>query len=204
MTAAAQVADAVIVNLLFVLCSLPVVTAGAAWAGLQGAMLDAARDEGSRPAATFVGHLRRSWLPASVAWLAMLAVGGGLWLEFVLLRDVHGTSAFLARAAIVTGGLVVAGWAVWFFPFVASGVRGRRAATNALRMSLAALPRTAVAVVAALLPVVVLWVFPSIWQVLLSFMLVIGFASVALLGDLAILRPLGRVLGREAPTARAD
>lgn len=58
--AISQFADAVVLNLLFLACCLPVVTAGAAWTAMQATMVEVAREQGPRVSRRCRQHLRTS------------------------------------------------------------------------------------------------------------------------------------------------
>lgn len=69
-------------NLLFVLCSIPVVTAGAAWSALYYVMLETLyREPELNPFRTFWEGLKENWRQATVCWLGALALGAFLYLE---------------------------------------------------------------------------------------------------------------------------
>lgn len=69
-------------NILFVLCSIPVVTAGAAWSALLYVMLKTLyRDRELNPFRTFWQGLKENWKQGTLCWLAVLALEGFLYLE---------------------------------------------------------------------------------------------------------------------------
>ncbi|WP_295745484.1 YesL family protein, partial [uncultured Oscillibacter sp.] len=76
--------DLAVINLLFILCCLPVVTGGAALAGLCYAAEKLRRQEG-RPAANFFKGFRRNIRQATIAWIAALLLLAGLFIDLYLL-----------------------------------------------------------------------------------------------------------------------
>ena len=72
-------ADVVVVNALTIVCSLPVVTAGAALSAAHGTLLEMVREEGAKPARTYFSYFTRTWRTAtfgstgrSAAWTVAL------------------------------------------------------------------------------------------------------------------------------------
>ena len=186
--------DAVIVNLLLVVTSLPVVTFGAAWTAAPGTLLEVAREEGARPAATFLRHFTRHWKGATVAWVGVVALGVLLVWEYRVIGAMGGGwASLMVQALTVTGMLVVALWSVWAFPLLAEGHGLRRVFGLAGRLAIARLPRTALCLLLSAAPVAGLLLRPQ-WLVILVFvMVVVGFALVAYLQDLLLDRPLREV-----------
>nr|WP_162933281.1 DUF624 domain-containing protein [Corynebacterium lactis] len=78
-------ADLVIINLLMVIASFPVVTAGAATRAGAVVVREMVREEGSRPARTFLRALLRNWLSPSLWWLVTLVLGSGIAYEFYVI-----------------------------------------------------------------------------------------------------------------------
>lgn len=101
-------------NLLWLVCSLPVVTAGAATVGLYAVLFD--RVSFDQAPGTFFRGWRQRWKTATAVWLPVLAVGvvlGGAW-RIVLTQKL--TNAFLLTGPLL---LVTAVWAFvgqWLMP----------------------------------------------------------------------------------------
>lgn len=101
-------------NLLFLVCALPVVTAGAAAAGLYAVLF--ARVPYDQAPGVFFRGLRRRWKSATAVWLPVLAVGvmlGGAWYT-VLTQEL--TNQFLPTGPLL---LATAVWTIvgqWLFP----------------------------------------------------------------------------------------
>lgn len=68
-------ADLMVLNLLWLLCSVPVFTIGASTTALLRAVT-AVREDGERPVRVFFATLRGKFRKATLAWLIALAVGG--------------------------------------------------------------------------------------------------------------------------------
>lgn len=73
--------DVILATLYFILCSLPVVTVGAAVTAVSATLLRIRRNECSGVTGTFFGAFRQNFKQATLLWLPALLVGGVLVLE---------------------------------------------------------------------------------------------------------------------------
>jgi len=104
-----DLADLVILNLLWLLCSLPVVTAGAASAALYRCTLNMVRRRGSWGGRSFFAAFRENFVQGTGIWLILLAalavLGADAWL---LYGDV-------LPGRLLFGALLVLGVVLWLF-----------------------------------------------------------------------------------------
>lgn len=107
-------------NLLFVLFSLPIVTAGAALAGLYYTMLKTLRGDGElNPFRTFWEGFRSNFKQATMVWLILLALVGVLALEIFWCRQFAGPVA-LFRYGLMALLVIVVILAAYLFPTMAA------------------------------------------------------------------------------------
>ncbi|WP_297750339.1 YesL family protein [uncultured Tessaracoccus sp.] len=189
--AISQFADAVVLNLLFLVCCLPVVTAGAAWTAMQATMVEVAREQGPRVSRRFWQHLCTSWRGATLAWLLVLALTVLLVWEYGVLGQFPQSRAIIVvQALVVTGLLVVALWAWWLFPLIGEGMSLGRAVRLALVLAFVRLPRGVVGLAAAGVPLLLLWLVDGGWRFVLPLMFVVGFALLAFVNAVLLARAL--------------
>lgn len=81
-----KVFDSIVLSVLWVLCSLPVVTIGASSAALYTAVLRCLRKEESYLLRTFLGAFRENWKRSTLTWLVALAVLALLFLDAMVFR----------------------------------------------------------------------------------------------------------------------
>lgn len=193
MQALALAADVVLVNVLLILTSLPVVTAGAVLAASHATLLELINDEGSGVVRTYLRHFRASWKAATLGWFIVLGAGLLLAWEFWALGRMDGWGALAAQTGVIVGVLLLAIWAVWFFPLAGKALPFRRAGKLAALLGVGHLPRTALALVFLTIPALLLYLDPSIWAIWLAAMAILGFALPLYLVILVIRGPLSRV-----------
>ena len=114
-------------NLLWFVCSIPIVTIGASTTALYYASLKVVRDEDSHVAALFFRSFRQNFKQATVLWLILLGVGLFLGADGYILYHLRlsstGTMAVIWTLilAVVIAAAVV--WVIvteYVFPLVAS------------------------------------------------------------------------------------
>ncbi len=107
-------------NILFVLCSIPMVTAGAAWAALYTVMLKTLyRDPELNPFRTFLEGLRENWKQGTAVWLIGLALAVLLYLEHFWVSQAEGVIGLL-RYPLLGLGLILAVLVCYLFPTMAT------------------------------------------------------------------------------------
>lgn len=81
MSALSSLMDFFVLSLLTLMCSLPVITAGAAWCALYGSMADMAAGASVHLQGYFA-HFRRLFKPATKCWVLILALAYLFFLDF--------------------------------------------------------------------------------------------------------------------------
>lgn len=136
--------DLITLNLLILLCCLPVVTLGAAWAAGYACLLRVLRGEEQgllfRP---FLGEFRKVFRKATAAWLMLLAalaiLAGDYY--YAVYVSVPPSRLFLVFSIAMAVVLFAAG--VWLFPLMARYDNKVRAhVRNAFLLAAAVFPRT--------------------------------------------------------------
>jgi len=197
------VADTIIINVLLVIASLPVVTAGAAVTGAHRALLLMMRDEGSSPARAFWKGFTGSFWRATTAWLAILALfAAAAWEIWAIGRMDLGAAGAAVIVVAIIGILLVAGFAVWFFPaLTAIAAPFSVVVRDAGLLSIGFLPRTLACLALVAAQPVILYVSIDTLGVLVFANLVILPAAILYLQALMVAGPLAARAGEENPLA---
>ncbi|PMC64688.1 hypothetical protein CJ203_05170 [Corynebacterium tuscaniense] len=113
-------ADIVIVNMLLVVTSLPVVTAGAALRAANVVVGDMVQGIGSRYGLAFIRQLTVEWKNVTVYWLGLLAAIALLvYQQFVVFQaGVTGITLIVIQGLALAGTFIIVGISVWFFALV--------------------------------------------------------------------------------------
>ena len=107
-------------NVCFILCCLPIVTAGAGFAALYYTMLLCLRENGDiKPVKTFWTGLKENFRQATLSWLVLLSLSVLVYLEIFWCKQFSGLITVF-RYGLYAIGLVLAVFAVYLFPVMAA------------------------------------------------------------------------------------
>ena len=122
-----KLCNACLLNLLWFVCSLPIVTMGASTTALYYACLKIVRDEDSHVAAQFFHSFRQNFRQATQIWLILLGCGLFLGLDGYILYHLRLTSGgtmgviwTLALAGVIAAAVVLVIVLEHVFPLLAS------------------------------------------------------------------------------------
>ena len=189
--ALSRVADLIILNIAFIICSIPIFTIGASMTAMYYVTLKMAENEEGYVLRTFWRSFRQNFKQATLIWLGMMAAGCVLVLDVLILNGTGSsfTKIFLILifATIILYCMVL----LYVFPLL-SRFENKILTTvrNAFIISLADFPRTLamllITVAAVLLTFLNAYTF---WYGLLVWILC-GFAAIAYLNSWLFFRKI--------------
>ena len=129
-----KLAQSCYLNLLWMVCSIPIFTAGAATTALYSVTLKIVKDREGALTGSFFRAFRENFKQATQLWLILLLAGGVLgadgFILYRLSRTTTGAPAVLwtlLLALVIAGGIAYAIVLCYIFPLVASVVNTNRA-----------------------------------------------------------------------------
>ena len=184
------VANLAILNVLFVVCSLPVVTLGASLTALNYVVLQMIRQEDSYMARAFFRGFRQNFRQATAIWLILLAAGIFLGADYWSVARYF--SGALRTVMFISLTILAVMWVMVFLYVFALQARYenpvKQTMKNALFMALLRLPYTgALLLINVLLPLLPV-LAPRTAPMVLFVWMVCGFAAVAYVGGLLVNR----------------
>lgn len=156
--AVSKVADLLWLNVLTVLCCLPVVTAGAALTAMYSVTLPMVKNEEGYITRSFFKAFAGNFLQATAIWLVILAGSAVIWVDVHILGNYapQFTDWLLIPMCFIV--LVLAAVFLYAFPLQAYFENTVRATMgNALKMAVAHLPYTVVFLILQAMPVIVIY-----------------------------------------------
>ena len=193
-----KAADLIILNLLTLLCAVPVVTLGAAAAALHDSVGRMLREEGGGVLKTYVSAFRSNFKKATVLWLILLACLLLLAFSalFYLQNAIPGGRILLT---LCTAFFILWNMAlVWVFPLQARFENTvKNTLKNALLCAIAYLPRTVAAAGLKLLPWALLFYRTDLFIRIGYVWLLIWFALAAWLTAQLLKKPLQKLESAE-------
>lgn len=80
-----QFMDLLVLNFMWLLCSIPIVTIGASTAAASAVAMKMAKDEEGYIAKQFLKEFKRNWKQGTILWALLLVASYGLYLDFQIL-----------------------------------------------------------------------------------------------------------------------
>lgn len=169
-TALSRLADLFWLNLLYILCCIPLVTVGAASTALYYVTLKMAKDEEGYITRSYFKSFKENFVQATIIWILLLLVmvimimdikiaGGGNTAEVF-------NSSLISNVVIVAVGvmaIVLAMTFIYVFPILAQFENTiKNTIKNAFLISIRHLPYTFLMLVITAIPVVLIWFFPAL------------------------------------------
>ncbi|MDO5344127.1 MAG: DUF624 domain-containing protein [Lachnospiraceae bacterium] len=137
-----RMADLMLLNIVFIICSLPVITIGASVTAMSYVSLKMKDDEGY-VVRSFFKSFKQNLKQSTVIWLLMLFLALVLGLDTYILRQLDGTVYTVMQVVVYIGILLWVMIFVYVFPIQArfyNTIRGTL--RNAVLLSIGNLPKT--------------------------------------------------------------
>ena len=189
-----KLADLMLLNILAVVCSIPIITLGASASALYYAVGHLQEDEGS-PTRDFFHAFRQNLKQATVIWLILAVTGAVLLFATLYYLAVKMTGGMILLAITCLSWLVWSFLFAWTFPLQSKFENTiRNTLNNALLMSLAYLPRSLLMAVINAVPVVMALLLP--WYFLAGGIAWLGiwFSLAASINWRLLKKPLERLI----------
>lgn len=198
-----RVGDLMILNVLFILCSAPVVTLGASLTALHRVTQNMLFEQEEPLLKAFFRAFRQNFKQSTLAWLVELVVIVSLVCDVLLVMAYfNGGLAKAMYILVAVLAILVAGVYAYLMPLIARYENGmRQQVNNAVILAIIKLPKTLLLVFLNLLPVILVLISVPVFVQTLIFWVIIGFAFVSFLTS-SILKPVFQQLekGNESVT----
>lgn len=185
MTALQMIADLLLLNLCFLLCSLPVLTIGPSVAAMYGTLFKKERSHGI--CTTFFQQFRQNFTQSFALWSIVLGLGFLLAVDFHLLNLLSGSYVWV-RYILILAGIALVGTSCYAFPMIAHyHSPNARIFKTAFLLSIYKLPYTVLLIALAILPLIFLILSTDLFAATLIIWILVGFAACAKLSSYALL-----------------
>lgn len=188
-------ADILVLNLLFVFCSIPVITIGASYTALYFVMRKLVKNEEGSIVKTFLCAFRDNFKQATIIWLIMLLAGGFLILGLYL-TAITGMILNYVLIAFSIPYLIVLSYV---FPILSQfNVGTFKCIQSAFFLGIAHLPLTIVIVAVNLLPLILAFFSIRLLLLIPLLMLLFGFGLTSFCNCFLFDRIFARYIHSEA------
>ena len=196
-----KIADIMILNLLLIICSIPVVTVGAAVSAAYYMTFKMVKNEETYIVRGFFKAFKDNFKQATVMWLLVLLVIGILSVDYTIIVYSGIEFSRWIRLAMVTVTMILLMGVVFMFPLQARFINPvRYTIKNSFLMALSHLPTTVLLIAVYAVPVVVFYFVPQSLPILI----LLAFGLIVYLKSFLLLRVFRRyeaafAAGTEAP-----
>lgn len=170
-----RLADLFCLNLLFIVCCIPVVTIGAATTALYYVTLKMVKDEEGYITRSFFRSFKRNFAQATVIWAMFLFIATVLMFDFRIAGATDGSMRNVIVVAVFVMVIIAAMVLTYVFPILSKFDNTvKNTVKNAFLISIRHLPYTILMIIISIVPVVLIWFFPA-----LLILVLIMFSAVA-------------------------
>ena len=193
-----RVADLMILNILCIICCIPIVTIGASVTAMYYVTLKMARNEESYIARSFFKSFKENFKQATVIWLVALVAGLLLGFDFYIMGQMSTTFAKVVRYGLAIIALVYAMVMLYVFPVLSKFYNTIRATVrNALLMSIRHLPQTIAMLAITIIPVILTLTIAEVMVYGSLVWILVGFALIAFINSQFLVRIFDRYIPEE-------
>lgn len=167
MSAMSRIADLIILNILTVLCCIPIITAGAALTALHYMTIKMVRKEDCYIVRGYFKSFKQNFRQATIIWLILLVAMFIIWGDFFILNSGIISLPKAFSVIIMAVGFLFMMMVIYTFPVLARFDNTiRNTLKNAFFMSILNLPRTLLVIVIYVLPFVILLTAPILMPII--------------------------------------
>lgn len=176
-----KVADLCILNIICVVCCIPVITAGASITAMYYVTLKMVRNEEAYILRSFFKSFKQNFKQATIINLIMLLIGVVLYVDLNVSKAMQGGAGQIFQVIFMAFGLIYFILFLYVYPVLARFYNTiKNTIKNALFMAIRHFPYTVVMVIIAVCPLLLLLVKSyQIQSTLFVLFLLMGFALIA-------------------------
>lgn len=176
----ARLFDLILLNLVFLICCIPVVTIGASCTALHTVCLKYADGDEPPVLGTFFTAFRKNFVQATLSWLVLFAAGAFVYLDTGLAART-GAGGAPMQVLLAAASLVLLAVGLYLFPIQARYQNTIRAnCRNALLLAVRHFPRTVLLALTVLIPLgLLLYGSTELFLLLGILMLLMGCSVIA-------------------------
>ena len=184
-----KVADFMFLNLLWIVCSIPIITIGASTTAMYSVMLKLVKNEEGYIVKGFLKAFKENFRQSTLMWLLYLVFGIVIVVDFMLLRMMSPSIRTVMQVFLIFMTILLISMGIYGFALQARYVnRIKNTLKNALILTVAKMPYTLLMLVITVVPVVV--TFLTVRTLMLGFLvwLLLGVSLIVWLNSLLLRR----------------
>ena len=201
-----RVADLIILNVVFLICCLPIVTIGASLTALHYVTLKMARNEESYIVRSFFKSFKQNFKQATIINLIMLAIGALLYLDLNIVSNMTGSMSKVLYVVLIAFGFMYLIVFLYIYPVLAKFYNSiKNTFRNALLMAIRHLPYTILMAVITIAPASVLLIQSfRVQSTVLMLLVMMGFALEAFINGHFLVKIFDNYIPKDASSENTD
>lgn len=177
-----NLADMILLNIIYLICCIPVVTIGAATTALYTVTLKMNRKEYPAVVKSYFIAFRKNIKTSTLCWIPMVIAGILLFLDYQLLGLLPGTLQFVIRIALIIMSLFYIMILLYLFPYIARFDNNvRNTFKNTIIISIVNLPMSLLMLALNIVIIIVSLLTVQTMVIALTAAILIGFSVLAYL-----------------------
>lgn len=193
-----RIADLMILNIIFLITCIPIVTIGAAWTALYYVTLKMIRNEESYIVRSYFKSFKENFKQSTIMWLIALVLLVLLFFDYRIVNVMDGSIRQAMLIGLTVVALFLAMILTYLFPLQSKFYNTIKNTTkNALLMSIRHLPQTVIMLVITVAAVLI--TFFNNWTISygLLFWILLGFATIALANSWFLVRIFDKYIPKD-------
>lgn len=187
--ALSKLCDLMLLNIMWIICSIPIFTIGASSTAMYTVMLKVIKNEEGYIGKDFLKAFRENFRKSTILWMIIAALGGIVFLDFWLSRYFTVQIKVILQIIFLILGAVVLCMLIYAFPLTARYENSiKNTLKNALILSEAQLPYTALLLIINVGPILLMLLNLRNLFMGITIWLVIGAALVAWVNTIILSR----------------
>ncbi|MDY5021116.1 MAG: YesL family protein [Blautia sp.] len=181
-----KVADLILLNVLCIVCSIPIITAGASITAMFYVTLKMVRNEESYIIKSFFKSFKENFKQATIINIIMLVVGGVLYLDITLVRNMDTSFSRILLCIFMVFVFLYLLVFIYVYPVLAKFYNSvRRTFINSIFMAVRHLPYTIIMLIVTVLPFgIALIPYAQILSLVLLLFVLFGFSAMAYINSI--------------------
>lgn len=181
-----NIADIIILNLLFIISCIPIITIGTSITSMYYVTLKMVRDENSSVIKLFIKSFKENFKISTIVWTLMIVVFSVLFIDFKIIGLISskGLSLILRVSSIMISIMFIFLF-TYVFPIIAKFENSiKNTIINSILISVQNLPFTIIMVILNFLPIIAVNLFTNLWPYILFLYIMSGFALISYLNSI--------------------
>ncbi|MBC6696245.1 YesL family protein [Terrisporobacter mayombei] len=181
-----KITDVVILNLLFIISCLPIITIGTSITASYSVAMRMVKDQETYITREFIKRFKENFKTSTIVWSIMLIIGGVLGFDFYMSKLVLNKSISKVLQLVFTViSIIYIFTLTYVFPIISKFENTiKNTMINSTLMSIQNLPYTVIMVILNLSPILLMSLFSSYWGQIIFFYIVIGFGIITYINSI--------------------